>query len=538
MNHFAKLILVTLLIPQLIFAESLDTKQELWIQDRLETKDLVGLVVVSINGDVIKLHTYGKRSVDDPRPPSLTSQFEIGSISKVFTNLLLAEMVAKGTLSYTTSLADLLPQIKLENPAIAQITLLELGTHTSGLPRLPANLLMSDPADPYLGYDAKDLLEAVQNARPDQKLIKVVSYSNFGVGLLGYLLGEADNSSYFEALQKHVLKPLGMNTLTNADTGLLLPGHSAGKIVPNWHIDALAGAGVLRSNATELSRLFTPWLSANSKLTHDTAADLKVVAISDKQLSVTSTWMVLGEGDETVYWHNGGTGGYSSFAGFNPTTLEGWIVLSNSNYNITAFALGLFATPPTQATEKPTAASQDYSEYYGYYAITADFVLTVFEQQGQLFVQATSQAPIRIAASGDDKFTLLSVDAQLVFERDASGTVVRTALHQNGQIMPAPRVPEDTSVKRFTEIKVDKESLNAYTGSYELAPGVVFKVKVEAGQLVLKLAEQPWVPVFAHAKDKFFYKVVDAQITFNRENGEVVSLTLHQNGANQVAPKH
>ncbi len=537
MKCFYKFILVCLLLTNSAWAGDLGTKQKQWIQDRLSSGNLVGITVASINGDSVKLYNYGKRSVSDPRPLTAESQFEIGSISKVFTNLLLAEMVAKGTLSYTTSLSELLPQIEFVNPAVGQINLLELATHTSGLPRLPANLLMSNPADPYLGYGAKDLLEAVQNTRSGQELVKVVSYSNFGVGLLGYLLGKADNSSYFEALKRHILEPLGMNTISNTDTELLLPGHSGGEIVPNWHIDALAGAGVLRSNATELSRLFSPWLSANSKLTHNTSDDLKVVAVSDKQPSLTKAWMVLGEGEERVYWHNGGTGGFSSFAGFNPITKEGWIVLSNSNFNITDFGLSLFSTAPTLTTKKSIEAGQDYSEYYGYFAITPDFVLTIFEQQGQLFLQATSQPPLPIAASGEDKFTLLSVDAQLLFERDASGAVIRAILHQNGQILPAPRVDKDTSIQRFTEIQVDEKTLNTYIGSFELASGALFQVKVENGRLVLKLGEQPWVPVFAYAKDKFFYKIVNAQITFNRENGDVVSLTLHQNGVNQLAPK-
>ncbi|MCF6225760.1 MAG: serine hydrolase [Xanthomonadales bacterium] len=539
MQYLWKFVLLSLLLTKLAWANTLPEKQEQWIQERLSSGDLMGMVVASVKGDTVKLHTYGKMSENDPRQPQTDSQFEIGSISKVFTNLLLAEMVAKGTLAYTTTLVDLLPNIEFTNPAVGEITLQELGTHTSGLPRLPANLMMTNPADPYQDYNTKDLLEAIKTTRPDQELQKVISYSNFGVGLLGYLLGQADNSTYFEALEKHILKPLGMNTITTTDTDLLLSGHSAGKAVAHWHFDSLAGAGALRSNASRLARLFAPWLSKNPKqLVHNTSADLEIVATSDKQPSVSRTWMVFGDNQNKIYWHNGGTGGFSSFAGFNPSTNEGWIVLSNSNYDITRLGLSLFSNTPAPTPASPSTTSEDFSEYYGFYAISPDFVLNVFSQEDKLFVQATGQAALQLAVSGEDKFTLLSVDAQLVFERDAAGNINQAALHQNGAIMPAPRIAKDTSIQSYTEIKADEVTLKAYTGRFELAAGVDFQIKVENGQLMVKLSGQAWLPVFAYDKDKFFYKAVDAQLTFNREESkEVVSLTLHQNGANQTAPK-
>ncbi len=537
MKYFIRFILISLFVPGLAGALELSADKQQWIQERLKSGELMGLMVVRIEGDFFEQQAYGRISVADPRPPAADSQFEIGSITKVFTNLLLAEMVAKGRLEYSTSLAELLPEVKFVNPAVGRITLLELGTHTSGLPRLPANLMMSDPADPYADYGIEDLLEAIASARPEQQLIKEVSYSNFGVGLLGHLLGAANNSSYFEALKLHVLTPLGMNAVTVNDTEQLLPAHQAGKVVPNWHFDSLAGAGELRMSAIELSRLLAPWLAAKSTaLVHDIMADLKVVANSGSQLSVTRVWMKLGEGERQLYWHNGGTGGFSSFAGFSPATKEGWIVLSNSNFDITKFAISLFSNPPASQPEEAAEIGEKFSEYHGYFAMSKALVISIFEQQGQLFGQLTGQPPFRLAVSGKDQFTLLAVDAKLAFERDTSGTVVRAILHQNGQVMPAERV-DGPVIPEFVEIKTTKAVLKEYTGSYKLAPGVDFEVRVEAGQLMVKLTGQSWLPVFAHAADKFFYKVVDAQITFNREAGEVASLTLHQNGANQVAAK-
>lgn len=110
MPQLWKFILVSLLLSKFTWADTLPEKQEQWIQDHLRSGDLVGMVVANIKGDIVTLHHYGKMSVNDPRSPGADSQFEIGSITKVFTNLLLAEMVSKGMLSYDANLAELLPR--------------------------------------------------------------------------------------------------------------------------------------------------------------------------------------------------------------------------------------------------------------------------------------------------------------------------------------------------------------------------------------------------------------------------------------------
>lgn len=526
------------LLPGLLWASVLQPEQEKWIQNHLESGDLMGLVIANINNGAITYRAFGRISVADPRAPSATSQFEIGSISKVFTNLLLAEMVAKGALEYTTTLAELLPDLEFGNPAVGRITLLELATHSSGLPRLPANMTQANPADPYADYDAKALLEALTTVRMDQKLSKTYSYSNFGVGLLGYLLGRVDGRGYFQALKAYVLTPLGMKNTTMKDTAALVPGHRDGKLTANWHFKALAGAGALRSSALELTRLFSPWLSPqDAVLKHNAAADLAVINPQRDAGAVTEVWHTAGEGKARVYWHNGGTGGYRSYAGFNPTSREAWIVLSNTDFEIDGFARQLVSLPRIQARSTPLESADNLSEYQGYFAVTPDFVLHVFEQQGELQVQATGQPAFRIAASGKDEFSLLAVDASLVFARDESGTINRLVLHQNGQALPAERVEAAAGKKTLVEIKLEPAALKEFTGTYQLAPGARFKVRVRKGRLMIRLAAQPWLPVFPFAADHFFYKVVDAQLSFNRTDGKIVSLTLHQNGQDQVAPK-
>jgi len=538
MKRLLTMLLAGALLPGLLWASVLQPAQEKWIEDHLESGDLMGLVIANINGGSVRYQAYGRISAADSQAPDKTSQFEIGSISKVFTNLLLAEMVAKGRLAYTTTLADLLPNLDFGNPAIGRITLLELATHTSGLPRLPANMMQANSADPYADYDAGALLEALKTVRMDQKLSKTYAYSNFGVGLLGYLLGTVDGRGYFPALKSYVLTPLGMRNTAMKDTTDLVPGHQGGKLTANWHFKALAGAGALRTSAMELTHLFSPWLSPqNDRLLHDPAADLVVVNKDGGSAAVTAVWHTAGKGRDRVYWHNGGTGGYRSYAGFNPISKEAWIVLSNSAFELTGLTRQLFALPPAQASAPPSETTDDYSAYQGYFAITPEFVLHVFEQQGELLVQATGQPAFRIAASGEDEFSLLAVDASLVFSRDKNGSVNRLVLHQNGQALPAERVDGAVSKKSYVEIKLEPGALKEFAGTYQLTPDAHFKVRVRKGQLMVQLAAQPWLPVFPFAADHFFYKAVDAQLSFNRKEGKIVSLTLHQNGQDLVAPR-
>ena len=326
---------------------SLTAKQGQKIRAHLDNGDLVGLVVVSVTGDSVVHRSFEQVSIDDSDEIIASSQFEIGSITKAFTNLLLAELVAKGVVRYDTAVADVMTDVTFDNPAVGEVTLLQLATHTSGLPRLPANLISQDPSDPYKDYDVEALYEGVKTTRAGQQLNQQYAYSNFGAGLLGHLLGAADGTDYERALRAHVLEPLGMTTATFDDTESPVPGHSMQ--TANWHLQALAAAGALRASGVELAKVLQPWLSPGfDSLQHDYSADLVVAASAGGNISISPVWHVVGADDSMVYWHNGGTGGYRSFVGFNPVTGKGRVVLSNSRFDVTQMGLQLLAAEPLE----------------------------------------------------------------------------------------------------------------------------------------------------------------------------------------------
>ena len=221
------------------------TDVEKWINAGLESGERVGGVVATIDPSGVSYHPFGRRSVASADTVNQGTRFEIGSITKVFTNLLLAETVAAGEVSYETNLSEVLPELDFSNPAVGEVTLQELATHTSGLPRLPANLLPQDPANPYAEYDADQLLDGLATTRESGRLAKRYAYSNFGVGALGYVLGKVDGRGYETALNERVLAKLGSHTLTVGCSDGDAVGHADGSDTSYWDLASLAGAGGL-----------------------------------------------------------------------------------------------------------------------------------------------------------------------------------------------------------------------------------------------------------------------------------------------------
>jgi serine-type D-Ala-D-Ala carboxypeptidase/endopeptidase len=256
------------------------------------------------------------RPGDQPLGPHV--MVEIGSITKVFTALLLADMAERGEVGLEDPIAQHLPaDVAQASPAAARITLRQLATHTSGLPRIPRNLLLMSlrhPADPYAAYSVGHLYRALRKAPATAPA--PYGYSNYGFGLLGQLLSNTAGRPYGELVADRVIKPLGL-----AETGVDEPdGHTVavghrgnGKTAAPWHLGALAGAGALRSTASDLAR----FLHANLH-PQTTPIPSAIETVQRPQPSKPGSpatgfgWHISGHGDRTRLWHNGGTGGFSA----------------------------------------------------------------------------------------------------------------------------------------------------------------------------------------------------------------------------------
>jgi serine-type D-Ala-D-Ala carboxypeptidase/endopeptidase len=189
---------------------------------------------------------------------------------------------------------------------------------------------------------------------------------------------------------------------------------------------------------------------------------------------------------------------------------------------------------PNMAIVLPDASLDDY---VGTYKLAGKFLLKVFRMNDGLFAQATGQSAIPIFPSAPNEFFDKIVGIAMSFTRDPNGVVSGLVLHQNGD-HAAPKLSASELPPDPKEIKLDAATLGDYVGKYRFDFGGVLDVAVGSDQLEAQLTGQQAFAVFASAKDKFFYKTVDAQLDFERDaGGKVVAVVLHQNGRDIRAPR-
>lgn len=513
------------------------------LKQQVEQNDCVGVVLCVVDEAGSCCASEGRVSVDGDAKVDEKSVFEIGSITKAFTGILLADMVLRGEVAYDDPVKKYLPEgTKVPTRDGKEITLRDLATHRSALPRMPTNLEPADEENPYADYDAKRMLTFLSEYELTRDIGEKYEYSNLGVGLLGFVLARKAGKTYEQLVTERILKPLDMKdttiTLNDGLKARLAKGHADGKVVKNWDIDAMAGAGALRSTSLDMVTFveanLKPNDSAISKAMQESYKEFKDTG--QPGLSVALGWHKWDRFGMPIIWHNGGTGGYRSFVGFAPSKKMGVVVLTNSDTDLDAVGLHVLeAKYELPKIRKSVAVKGESLEaLLGHYELRPGLVITVSRDGDQLFAQLTGQEKYPVYAESDSKFYFKVVDAQLSFPRGADGTVDHLILHQNGD-RKAKRLTDYKPTER-KEVKVDAKVLAQYVGKYVLAPGIEFDVRLEKDQLQVLLTGQQRFPVFAESETRFFYKVVDAQLTFVKDDsGKFSSLILHQNGMDQTA---
>jgi serine-type D-Ala-D-Ala carboxypeptidase/endopeptidase len=308
----------------------------------------VGIVVGVIDPSGRRVVSYGHLAKDDKRPLNGDTVFEIGSITKVFTSLLLADMARHGEIGLTDRLAQHLPyemNVPVRNERA--ITLQDLATHTSGLPRMPANFVPKDAANPYADYNQELLRQFLSGYALSRDIGSVYEYSNIGAGMLGFALTrKAGRGMDYEMLVRdRITAPRLLDmpdtrvTLTDSMKARLATGHNALLWpVANWDFPPatcmFVGAGGLRSTVNDLLK----FLAANLGLTETPLAPAMASMIANPRptgrpnVAIGLGWHITtSPGSRQIVWHNGGTGGYRSFIGFDQKARIGVVVLSNTN---------------------------------------------------------------------------------------------------------------------------------------------------------------------------------------------------------------
>jgi serine-type D-Ala-D-Ala carboxypeptidase/endopeptidase len=357
-----------------------------------------------------------------------------------------------------------------------------------------------------------------------------------------------EHTTYGAVLDEQILKPLGVTmsgtsmtmsgtVFTDVMRAHLAPGHDyTGKVVKNWEIDALVGAGGIRSTTNDMLR----YVKANIGIGQSSlVAAMKLAqrprTNMTKTMRIGLAWMTT---DKGIVWHNGMTGGYGSFLGFTSDGQHGVVILTNTATS--ADDLG-FATLDANAPLAPTykaivLPSASLDDYVGTYKLADKFLLRVFRLNDELFAQATGQGAFPIFPSAPNEFFYKVVRANISFTRDPNGVVNGLVLHQNGdrsaQKLSASELPPEPK-----EIALDAGTVGDYVGKYRFNFGIL-DVALKSDHLEAQLTGQAAFPIFASAKDKFFYKVVDAQLDFERDaGGKIAAVVLHQNGRDMRAPR-
>ena len=366
--------------------------------------------------------------------------FEIGSVTKLFTSLLLAEMALRGEVALDAPVRGLLPGgVRVAGGRGDAITLAMLATHRSGLPRLPPNLDTAN-ADPYAGYDEAALYAGLEASRLGSRPGVAVLYSNLGVGLLGHALGRVSGLGYAGLLQARVLGPLGLaNTTLSVPPGAST-GHDDGfDPASPWRFDALAGAGALRSTASDLVRFMEALGGVFAS-----AGTVMARPVTEGGLGFSTAL----PGGVPVLGHEGGTGGFRSYAGLVWGGARAAVVLTNSTAGAPG-DLGLHLLDdrqPLQRFRRPVRVSPAAMDrLVGRYVLRPGLDFHVARSPGsrgaeRLMVQLTGQSAGQVFATSEWEWFYKSVGAQLSFEPGADGRAARLVLHQNGLDTVAVRV--------------------------------------------------------------------------------------------------
>jgi len=381
--------------------------------------------------------------------------FEIGSLSKIFTGILLAQAVIEKRVTLDTTLRDLMGEgHSFADANVAAITLRQLATHTSGLPRMPDNVLDGgEPEDPYAHYDRARLDQYLGRAKLAHAAPFPSSYSNLGVGLLGDLLARLYGRTWGELVLERITKPLGMLdtcvTLSAEQKTRVAPPYAGDRPVKPWHFLSLAGAGALHSTAADLVKFGEALRKPGST---SLQAAIEMVEQPQEDGSIGLCLEILKLDGQNAFWFSGGTGGFTSWISVKPSAEYVLVMLINNAALTPESVLNGEASHDAQeiatAPPEPTLAS-----YAGDYDTGVKSGTThihyLFETRGSdLWMQITGQPfiPLSRHPAMKDRFEYQPVNAEIQFDR-VNGKILAATLFQQGMTIHAKKLPDKESAR-------------------------------------------------------------------------------------------
>lgn len=440
---------------------SIDEKEiHAQLVERIDVRKWGTAIVVGVSSPQgRRVVSYGTLSLKDNHKVDGTTLFEIASLTKVLTALLLADMARQGKVEPEAPVSTCMPAgVKLPQHGGRQITFVDLATHSSGLPLRPQNLASQTALNKYAGYTMEQLYEGLATFELPRDPGTAFEYSNWGFALLGQALAHCAGKSYEALLAERVTGPLGMRDTTFAPTAAArsrLASPYDGKLqpMPYEQLGALGAAGGLYSTVDDLLAFVELFLGRGPQpLTDATATMLeprRAAGGPDTQMGLG--WRVTTSKGLRTIWSTGGADGFRSFMAFDPDARVAVVALTNGRTGVGVDDIGwhiLDARVAVVRAHPRISVSADVLErYVGRYLFEDGVFMTVVREDDHLVVQMTGQGPSPVFPAAPREFFPEDIEAQFVFDDSGKAPAPSLVLNQDGQSYKAVRVAEETSKK-------------------------------------------------------------------------------------------
>jgi serine-type D-Ala-D-Ala carboxypeptidase/endopeptidase len=420
-------------------------------------KQGTGIVFGIARPDGHRILSYGTLGLTDKRRMDGRTVFDVGSISKVLTALLLADMAQHREMAIDDPVANYLPGVSIPSRDGRKITLADLATHTSGLPLRPSNLTSKDPANPYAGYTREDLFAFLSSYTLAHTPGTNYDYSNVGFGLLGVTLAQRAKENFADLTASRITGPLDMADTRIVPTEDMTRRAATGydgdlHPVPHWDMGVLSSAGGYRSTADDLLKLVDAFLGfRKSPLFPAMNAMTKTRRPGGMEpaTAIALAWNIYDHNGREIVWKNGSVSGYRTFLGFDRAARTGVVALTNAQTGSGADDFGLHYLDPSFSVDleiprthvEIALAPEILDQFVGRYRYSPTDMISVVRQGDHLYVvMAPGQQPLEIFAESANGFFFKVANAQLRFDAMKDGHATKAVWHQSGQDQTGERV--------------------------------------------------------------------------------------------------